>query len=132
MAIASQEAGEIVWATFGNYLENRSGDRKMRPAVILRVGSPQHYIAGITSQRFYKHDGSERIAVPYSITDKQSYLWSPRMARLCRIDVRDHIGWITLPLLESIALYMNLPREMVMHLRSVAIAHRERPEWLKG
>ncbi len=117
--------GEIVWASVGNYAEDRNCTPKARPAVILRASDGQHWIAGLTTQPKFKTTGDPRVTVPVSKTCRlcgTSYLWSPRPSRLCRLDVRQHIGWVTHDTLDVIERHMSLPRHVVVELRSVAAA----------
>lgn len=104
--------GEIVWATVGNYLEHRDARCKIRPAVILRAGCGQHWIAGLTTQAVCKMTGHARVIVPVNNVCGlcgSSYLWSTRPSRLSRIDVRSHLGWIDTAVLEVLREHMNLP-----------------------
>lgn len=117
--------GEVVWATFGNYIENLGADGKMRPVVILRAGDCQHWVAGVTTQPRYKGDGQARVAVPLHRTCslcRQSFLWSPKPTYLCRLDVRSHIGWIGHDVIDVIANYMRLPWHVLAELRAGANA----------
>lgn len=116
-------AGEVVWATVGNYLEDRNCDRKPRPAVILRAGGCQHWIAGLTTQATFKTTGESRVMVPVHRTCRLrglSYLWALNPSRLCRLDVRSHIGWIDPEVASVLIEHMRLPDETVGDLLEVA------------
>ncbi len=113
--------GEIVWATFGNFLENRHADRKMRPAVILGAGIGQHYIAGLTTQPRFATTGEARAVAPIPVVcgmRGDSYLWGSRPTRLCRLDVRLHAGWADDALIDAIATHMLVPRFVIDHMRA--------------
>jgi hypothetical protein len=117
--------GEIVWATVGNYAEDRNCNAKGRPVVILRASDGQHWIAGLTTQPRFKTTGDARVLVPVHRTCRlcgHSYLWSPRPSRLCRLDVRSHIGWIGHEALDVIERHMHLSRDVLAELRAVADA----------
>lgn len=117
--------GEVVWANVGNYLEDRNCDGKARPVVILHASEFQHWVAALTTQPTFKTTGAARVAVPVHATCRLcggSYLWSPRPSRLCRLDVRWHIGWIGRDAVEVIADYMRLPWHVLAELRAVADA----------
>lgn len=116
-------AGEIVWASVGNYIENPNATLKYRPVVILRAGQCQHWIAGLTTQPVFKTTGDPRVLLPVSddcALCGQSYLWSPRATRVCRLDVRTHIGWITHDGIDVIERHMLVPRHTLAELRAVA------------
>lgn len=115
--------GEVVWASVGNYVENRDCDAKPRPAVILRTGVGQHWVAGLTTQPTFKTTGVARVPVPVHRTCRlcgHSYLWSPQPSRLCRLDVRGHIGWIGHDALDVIERHMHLSHHVLAELRAVA------------
>lgn len=115
--------GEIVWASVGNYIENPNATLKYRPVVILRAGQCQHWIAGLTTQPVFKTTGDPRVLLPVSddcALCGQSYLWSPRATRVCRLDVRTHIGWITHDGIDVIERHMLVPRHTLAELRAVA------------
>jgi hypothetical protein len=123
--------GEVVWARVGNYVEDRGCDAKARPAVILWTGEGQHWIAGLTRQPVFKTTGVARVLVPVHRTCRlcgHSYLWSPRPSRLCRLDVRWHIGWIGHDALDVIERHMHLSRDVLAELRAVADAQPEQGE----
>jgi hypothetical protein len=116
-------AGEIVWASVGNYIENPNATLKYRPVVILRAGQCQHWIAGLTTQPTFRTTGDPRVLLPVSddcALCGQSYLWSPRATRVCRLDVRTHIGWITHEGIDVIERNMVVPRHTLAELRAVA------------
>lgn len=115
--------GEVVWARVGNYLENVNCDCKPRPAVILRASDCQHWAAALTTQPTFKTTGEARVLVPVHRTCRlccDSYLWSPRPSRLCRLDVLWHIGWIGRDAVEVIADYMRIPWHVLAELRATA------------
>ncbi len=123
--------GEVVLASIGNYLE--AGDTcrpKTRPVIILSSGSPQHVIAGLTTQARCLSTNAARIEVP-DVEDlgldprRRSYLWSPYVSRVCRLDVERHLGWITLDTVEILRRSMHLPQWIYCGLlRAAADAHR--------
>lgn len=116
-------AGEIVWASLGNYIENPNANAKHRPVVILRAGECQHWVAALTTQPTFKTTGEPRVPLPVSSTCSlcgESYLWSPRASRLCRLDVRSHIGWIGHDTLDVIERHMLLPWHVLAELRAAA------------
>lgn len=118
-------AGEMVWASVGNYIENSNATLKYRPVVILRAGQCQHWIAGLTTQPVFKTTGDPRVLLPVSddcALCGQSYLWSPRATRVCRLDVRTHIGWITHDGIDVIERHMLVPRHTLAELRATADA----------
>ena len=119
-------AGEIVWATVGNYLEDRHTKPKMRPVVILTVGAGQHVVAGLTTQPRHLTTGVARVPLPASscVCGVSAYLWSRRPSRLCRLDVRVHAGWADDALIDCIAEHMDAPPHVIDHMRiTVAAAH---------
>ena len=90
------EPGEIVWADFGNYLESPGCSRKARPMILLKTTDCQHYAAGITTKAVHATSGTTRppMPTPCGPGGVQQFLWSSKAARVCRIDVREHIGWV--------------------------------------
>ena len=90
------EPGEIVWADFGNYLESPGCSRKLRPMILLKTTDCQHYAAGITTKPAHATSGAPRppLPTPCGADGVRQYLWSRRAARVCRINVREHIGWV--------------------------------------
>lgn len=115
--------GEVVWASVGNYLEDRGCTRKPRPVVILRPGECQHWIAGLTTQARFKMTGEARVLVPVHRTCRlcgSSYLWAHHPSRLCRLDVRSHIGWVNREVVDVLAKHMHLPADTLAELRAVA------------
>lgn len=93
------QLGEVVLASFGNYLEAGAACRpKTRPVILVSVGDCQHKIAGLTTQSHYKSDGSTRPELTASasmgLDGRQSYLWSDRASFISRRDLRRHLGWI--------------------------------------
>ena len=118
-------AGEIIWASVGNYIENPAAVGKCRPVIILRPGECQHWITGLTTQPAFKTSGDPRVFLPVSDDcglSGQSYLWSPRATRVSRIDVRTHIGWITHDGIDVIERHMLVPRHTLAELRATADA----------
>lgn len=117
--------GEVVWATVGNYLEDRRCNAKARPVVILQASVCQHWAAPLTTQSTFKTTGEARVPLPVDVTCRlcgASYLWSPRPSRVCRLDVRLHIGWIGREAVDVIARNMRLPWHVLAELRAVADA----------
>ena len=113
--------GEIVWAAVGNFLEDRHCSRKCRPVVILRVGDCQHWIAGLTTQASFKMTNEVRVLVPVHRDCRlcgQSYLWANYASRLCRLDVRSHIGWVNREVVDVLAKHMRLPVDTLAELRA--------------
>ena len=90
--------GEIVMANIVNGIENRHASGKFRPCVI--VEAPEHgclMVAGLTSRALTKK-GDSRM----EICDKQecglhgrSFLYGRHLTRVSRIDVGDHLGWLS-------------------------------------
>jgi len=90
--------GEIVMANVVNGIENRHASGKFRPCVIVEV--PEQgcvIVAGLTSQAITKK-GDSRM----EICDKQgcglygrSFLFGRHLTRVSRIDVGDHLGWLS-------------------------------------
>lgn len=123
--------GEVAIVKFANYLENGMQCRqKERPAIILASGSPQHFICGLTSKPVCKMTGAARVELPEARAlgldnGKRSFIWSPHVARLCRIDVLQHVGWVDLDTVEFLRRSMHLPRWIYCGLlRAAADAHR--------
>jgi hypothetical protein len=107
------QPGEVVLATFGNHLEQNHGcDRKIRPVILLRTSDAQHMFAGLTTRPCYRTTGEARPVLPkppcMGLDDKVSFLWSPRPAFVCRLDVRKHLGWIDRTIAMFLADHMNL------------------------
>jgi hypothetical protein len=124
------EAGEVVLVTLGNYLEERERCQpKMRPAIILSPGPCQHTIIGLTTKPAFATSGQPRAEIPAPIElgleRRRSFLWAARPSRLCRLDVRRHLGWVDLDTVELLSKEMLLPRWMLVGLmRAAAAAHR--------
>ena len=104
------EAGEVVLADLGNYLEaaedGRSCQPKMRPVILLRIGDCQHLVAGLTTQSRHLTTGAARPLVPASDSMGllvTSFLWSDRPSRISRINVRRHVGWVDRAVVEFLA-----------------------------
>lgn len=123
--------GELVLAAVGNYLEAGMDCRpKVRPIVILASGSPQHLAAGLTTRGTCKLTGEARIELPDPEglgldSRRRSYLWSPHVCRVCRLDVERHLGWLTLDAVELLRRSMHLPRWVYCGLLRAAVdAHR--------
>jgi hypothetical protein len=132
--MAHHQAGEVVLVTLGNYLE--AGERcrpKMRPAIIVAVGECQHTIIGLTTQATCRTTGHPRTKVPnpetIGLRGKPSYLWSGRPSRICRLDVRKHLGWITCDVIEFLGAQVSLDATAFAELwRAAAMAvRRSRP-----
>jgi hypothetical protein len=90
--------GEIVMANIVNGIEIRHATGKFRPCVI--VEAPEHgclTVAGLTLRAITKK-GDSRM----EISDKQgcglhgrSFLFGRHLTRVSRIDVGDHLGWLS-------------------------------------
>jgi hypothetical protein len=119
--------GEIVWATVGNYLEDREAEQKMRPVVILEVRDGQHVVAGLTSKPHYATSGYPRVPVPASSCPRggPGYLWARSPSRLCRIDIRVHAGWADEALIDCIAAHMDVPPDVIEQMRATVAAVTE-------
>lgn len=118
-------AGEVVWAHVGNYLENPNCDAKARPVVILKPTSCQHWAAPLTTQATFKTTGEARVLVPVVARFEwhcNSYLWSARPSRVCRLDVRSHIGWVSREVADLIARHMSLPWYVLSEFRAAVAA----------
>ena len=95
---AQLRPGEIVMANIVNGIENRHASGKFRPCVIVEV--PEHgclTVAGLTSRAVTKK-GESRM----EICEKQgfglygrSFLYGRHLTRASRIDVGDHLGWLS-------------------------------------
>lgn len=125
------EPGEVVIVTLGNYLEAGEGCRsKTRPGIILATSDCQHWIAGLTTKAVAVTSGMPRPEVPHPgeiglDSGRRSFLWSPRPARVCRLDVRQHLGWIDFDTAELLSQWMRLPpRTFTALLRAAARARR--------
>lgn len=115
--------GEIALATVGNYIEDRNANAKPRPVVILRVGECQHSVAALTTQATFKTTGEPRVPLPISRECRlwgESFLWSAKPSRVCRLDLRWHIGWIGHDEIDVIDRYMGLPWHVLAALRAAA------------
>ena len=128
------QPGEVVLATYGNFLETRGTDStKPRPAILLRVSDCQHCFAGLTTQSHYLTSGDARPVIPKSpilgLDRRRSHLWSPRPAFITRMDIRRHLGWIDHEVVEFLAAHMQLDRMTLSILwRAASIhAHETRP-----
>lgn len=118
--------GEIVWATVGNFLEKRDCNRKPRPVVILQPQRCQHSIVGLTTQARCRGNGELRSVMPtrgICGLCGTSFLWSPRPSRVCRLDVRSHIGWVNHDLVDVIERDVWCPSHVIDALRRVADEH---------
>jgi hypothetical protein len=118
--------GEIVIGTLGNFLENPNASRKGRPMVVLSPGPCQHLVAGLTTKPFYKTTGAKRVRIPNPEAcglSAEGYLWSTRPARISRLDIRKHIGWVDDAMVDVIADTMHVQPEVIARLRSVAAEH---------
>ena len=122
------EPGEVVLATFGNFLES-AGDctPKPRPVILLRTSDCQHAFAGLTTKPQYLTSGEPRPLLPQSdalgLDGKPSFLWSSRAAFITRIDVRRHLGWIDHPVVEFLAEHMLLDTSTFSMLWRAASMH---------
>lgn len=118
--------GEVVLGRIGNYLENRNADGKPRPMVVLAEGECQHQVAGLTTQAFAKMSGTQRPAIPCpeacGLTGP-GYLFSWKPARVSRIDIRRHLGWVDHAMVELIARNMHVSPDVIMGLRRAADTH---------
>jgi len=95
---AKFQPGEIVIANIVNGIENRHASSKFRPCVIIET--PAYgclTVAGLTSRAITKK-GERRM----EICDMQgwglhgrSFLYGRRLTRVSRIDVGDHLGWLS-------------------------------------
>ncbi len=95
---AKLRTGEVIMANIVNGIENRRASGKFRPCVIVEV--PPYgclTVAGLTS-RGITRKGERRV----ELSDNQewwlhgrSFIFGWRLTRLSRIDVGDHIGWLS-------------------------------------
>lgn len=118
--------GELAWAAVGNFLEDRNANAKPRPVVILRAGECQHSVAALTTQAAFKTTGKPRVPLPISRECRlcgESFLWSAKPSRVCRLDLRWHIGWIGHDAIDVIDRYMGLPWHVLTALRAAADEH---------
>jgi hypothetical protein len=118
------EPGELVWALSGNWVENPKATGKERPWVIVETAGGQDIAVGLTTQPRYATTGSSRPEVPdvqsMGLPAGRSYLWSSRTVPLCRLGVRQHIGWVTRELVELIAKHTHLAPHVIERLRDIA------------
>jgi len=112
-AAPRHQLGEVVLASFGNYLEAGAACRpKLRPVILVSVGDCQHKIAGLTTQPHYKIEGTARPELTLSpvmgLNGRRSYLWSHRVSFISRLDLRRHLGWIDCGIVSLLAEHMHL------------------------
>lgn len=124
------QPGEVVLAAYGNFLEARERCvRKLRPVILLRTSHGQHLFAGLTTRPRYMTSGEDRPALPkpacLGLDDKLSYLWSPRPAFVCRLDVRRHLGWIDRTVVLFLAKHMHIDSLTVSVLWKAAREHSD-------
>jgi hypothetical protein len=125
--------GEVVIVGLGNYLEaGRRCSRKDRPAIILGVCDGQHFIAGLTTRPHCLTTGAPRHELPDPgiiglNPARPSYLWSSRPSRICRLDVRRHVGWIDLETVEFLSRRMHLSPRVYTDLLRAAVIARQSP-----
>ena len=118
--------GEVVIGRIGNYLEDRNADGKPRPMIVLAEGDCQHQVAGLTTQAIAKMSGAQRPAVPCPQAcglKGPGYLFSWKPARVSRIDVRRHLGWVDHALVDMIERNMHVPAAVITNLRRAADEH---------
>lgn len=98
--------GEVIWASVVNGIENRHASGKFRPCVI--VEAPQYgclTVVGLTSKGLTKK-GDRRLQLVDSQDwglRGQSYVYGRQLTRLARIDVAEHLGWLSNEDAEAIA-----------------------------
>jgi hypothetical protein len=115
--------GEVVLGTLGNFLENPNADKKPRPLVVLEPGKCQHLVAGLTTQEFFRTSGERRRPIPNPARcglRGPGFLWGCRPARISRLDVRRHLGWVDLDLVEVIAETMHVSPDIIERLEEAA------------
>ena len=120
------KVGEVILGELGNFVEDPSTDRKMRPLVVLNEGLCQHEVAGLTTQEFFKTTGKRRTAVPNPSAcglNQPGFLWSHKPAKISRIDVRQHLGWVDHAMVDTIERTMRVTPMMLLKLRQAAVAH---------
>ncbi len=118
--------GEVVIGALGNFCENWNAVKKARPAVVLASGNCQHTVAGLTTQEFFKTTGNRRKKIPNPIAcglRGDGYLFSHRPAKLSRIDLHKHVGWVDHAMVRLLAETMHLPPKVVSQLWHVANQH---------
>jgi len=128
-----REVGEIIWGRFGNYLEAGAACRpKGRPGIILAPHNCQHFVVGLTTKAVCKISGEPRVEIPspqeLGLDDQRSFLWSPRPSRLCRLDVREHKGWITAEVVELLHDHAYVDQAVLSRLWSVACRRHALPK----
>ena len=90
--------GEVITGNVVNGIENRHATGKFRPCVIVEVPRDgQLLVAGLTSRGMTRR-GERRV----ELTDNRdwrlhgrSFIFGRRLTRLSRIDIGDHIGWLS-------------------------------------
>jgi hypothetical protein len=103
--------GEIVILGHGNFLENREAKPKFRPGLILVPGGCCHVAVPLTGKATFQRDGQARRLCPAGLDTGlcgPSYFWSPRANYISRLDVRHHIGWADLEMIDAVLNYMHL------------------------
>jgi hypothetical protein len=112
------QPGEVVLAALGNYLEEGADcSRKVRPLIILRATSGQHVTASLTTQATYKTTATERPELPDPVAIG---LDGRRPSRICRLDVRQHLGWITTETVDFLAVHLHLDQTTLASLWALA------------
>lgn len=107
------QPGEVVLASYGNFLEARERcSKKLRPVILLKTSQGQHLFAGLTTKPRYITSGERRPVLPkpacLGLDEKLSHLWSSRPAFVCRLDVRKHLGWIDKTVVLFLAQHMKI------------------------
>jgi hypothetical protein len=103
--------GEVVIVGLGNYLENPAAGGKLRPGIILVPGAGCHLVAPLTTQATFKGNGTPRRpcpAGPETGLRPGGHFWSQRPSYISRLDIRGHIGWADMELIDAIQKYLLL------------------------
>lgn len=118
------QPGEVISGNVVNGIENLHASGKLRPVVVVDASMPGHLIViGLTS-RATTHKGKQRVEIVDNMDWEwrgRSYVFGGRLTRLSRIDVGDHIGWISANDGETLANVFGLAGNwMTNNERSVA------------
>jgi hypothetical protein len=92
------QPGEVITGVIRNGIENRRALGKLRPVIVVDASNPGCLIViGLTSK-----GTTQSGALRVEMVDKadwgwrgRSFVFGRRLTRLSRIDVGDHVGWIS-------------------------------------
>lgn len=98
-ASPQHQPGEVVNAFVHGYRhEARGHGPKLRPVILIRCGDCEHLFAGLTTKPQCTKTGYCRPPLPATAClglPRQSFLWTTPDDYVSRLDVRQHLGWIT-------------------------------------